>query len=112
MAVVHETVLDDALWKAYRLNFHVVPEYRLKNIDGYWMLEEGEELECHPLETMLLGDEIQGTVVEDIASRLQKSVAWVEGFSDGFSQQVNNRKNDEEYRQGYAYGFSREFRVF
>lgn len=103
--------LNDYLWKAYRLGFSLSKDFHLSNVDGFWMLKDESNLKCHPLETCLLGKDVNSTANSDISKILDKSSDWVEGYIDGFSDK-DATKQSPDYQLGYDSGSKKDFPQF
>jgi hypothetical protein len=69
--------------------------------DGFYYIPVEEVSRYHPLEAVLhCQDILSGAWKADVATRLGVSVAWVDGFIDGFAR-AGEASVDQDYIQGY-----------
>jgi len=96
--------MDLAMSHGYRMNRF----FSLVSKSGFYM--DNDNPSCHPLETLVLGQEIAGPINVEIADSLGVHPAWVDGFVDGYS----GSGYDESYlmlgckdpvRRSYTEGF-------
>jgi hypothetical protein len=62
---------------------------------------------CHPLETIILGQAITDCINKQIAEELGVSLQWVDGFVDGYAGNKRNHRlqKDRTYLEGYKHGY-------
>jgi hypothetical protein len=101
-----ETNVDLALAHGYTMNHF----FSLVEQKGYYMPPEQENLSCHPLETVVLGQLITAPINVEIATNLGVHPAWVDGFLDGYGDGSYNEayhrlQRNDPLRQRYTEGF-------
>lgn len=97
-----ETILRKALWKAERLGFRLTAKPGLKVADGVYVALDLNNPSCHPLETVLMGeDAISPRWEGDVARLLNVPVEWVGGFCAGWAGQISaDAAHDSAYVDG------------
>ncbi len=73
-----EDNIDLAISNGYSMNRY----FSLEEDRGRYLF--GNTLSCHPLETVIVGESIQGPINVDIANRFGVHPHWVDGFIDGY----------------------------
>jgi hypothetical protein len=81
-----EKSLHDALWKGERLGFRFTVSSTLQVVDGAYVVLDPMNPTCHPLESVLLGeDAVSDRWETDVARLLAVPGEWVDGFCAGWN---------------------------
>lgn len=79
-------LLLDALHRAMKLEVQYIDTFSLIVVDGYFCPKDVEHMVCHPLETLLIGEQANDDPVAQIAGIMGQSREWVQGFIDRFEK--------------------------
>lgn len=109
-------ILQKNIDMALNWDYKMLRYFLLEDRDGIYLSPKGNK-NCHPLETIVLGQKIVTTINEDIMTNLGVSSAWIDGFTDGFGHKrsstpyMNLALGDpvhKDYLEGYNDGQSVE----
>ena len=103
---VLENNIDLALSHGYTMNRF----FSLTEKKDHYMCPDDNNLSCHPLETVVLGQRITGPINVDIATNLGVQPAWVDGFLDGYGgsgydESYFKLHRNDPVRKQYTEGF-------
>ena len=88
------------MWRSFLLDLKFVADPAFTDDGGYWHADTSEKpTKCHPLESVLLGEESSGDWRADVAMGLGVSPEWVDGFMRGWAN-----RPDDEFQSGIIDG--------
>lgn len=100
-------MLEDNIDQAVAHGYTIGRYFCTVEDDGCYMPPDCNYPNCHPLETIILGQAITDCINKQIADELGVTLQWVDGFVDGYSgNKRNNRlRRDRTYLEGYKHGY-------
>lgn len=88
-----EHILEESIDLALANGYHMVNYFYLVDVNGYFMPPK-DIRKCHPLETLILGEEIVDCVNIQICEKIGTSPHWLQGFLDGYKFRGKCYDND------------------